>query len=420
MVAGIALVLAAGCGGGDAKTFRIGVLADCYGPFSSIHEILVASAELPLLERGARLHGKSPSDGLDAGKAGGRPLQFLSGCVTGNDEVIPAARRLVEEQGADVLVGPLDPQQGMVLRAYARRRPETTFVVQPADAPELTLDDPAPNVFRFFPDSAQWSAGLGAYAYRTLGWRTAVTIGDDVPYGWGAISGFVAEFCALGGKVTSRKWVPFGLDPAGLVPQLKDADGVFLGTALAPVRNFLVRYSKQNGEVSQRLVSSGGLVTDPSVLPLAKGVVMGGQLPYQPTPAMKRYLTSFGKAFPQIPSAYALNSLALAYHDGVEAALQALERSGGDGGEALQHALGRLRLRGSPGGPMRLDDRRQAIVPNYLTRVVLTPDGKPTVEKLRVVPNVEQTFGGYFTPQSSPRTRTSPACRKATPPPWAR
>ena len=35
-------------------------------------------------------------------------------------------------------------------------------------------NDPAPNVFRFEPDGAQWVAGLGDYAYRTLGWRTAV------------------------------------------------------------------------------------------------------------------------------------------------------------------------------------------------------------------------------------------------------
>jgi branched-chain amino acid transport system substrate-binding protein len=418
-LAAAALALVAGCGG-SAKTFRIGMLADCYGAFSDVHDVLVASAEMPLLDRGARLRGKNPSDGLDGGEAAGRTLEVLSGCVTGNDDVIPEARRLVEEEGADVLVGPLFPEQGMVLRAYARRRPDTTFLIQSSDAPELTLNQPAANVFRFFPDSAQWAAGLGAYAYRTLGWRTAVTVGDDVPYGWGAVSGFVAEFCALGGKVR-REWLaPFTLDPATLVPKLKGADGVFLGTALEPTHDFLVAYSKLNPDLSRRVVSSGNLLTDPSVLPLAKGIVLGGQLPDKPTPAVARYLSRFTKAFPEIPPPVALNSLALAYRDGVEAALRGLERSDGDGGLALQRALADVRLDDSPEGPIRLDARRQAIAPNFLSRVVIGADGKPSVRMLRIVPNVEQTFGGYFTPQSPPRTRTSPACHKATPPPWAR
>jgi branched-chain amino acid transport system substrate-binding protein len=419
VLVGVALALAAGCGGSDAKPFRIGILADCYGAYSFAHENLVAASELPFIQRGARLRGKTPSDGLEGGEAAGRPLELLSGCVTGNDDVIPEARRLVEEEGADVLVGPPFAEQGMILRAYARRRHRTTFLIQSAPAPEITLNDPAPNVFRFFPDAAQWAAGLGAYAYKTLGWRTAATVGDDVPYGWGAVSGFVAEFCALGGEV-KPEWVPqFGLVPATLIPKLKGADGVFLGTALQVMRPFLVSYSKLYPNVARRLVSSGALVTDPSVRPLARGVMLGGQLPDAPTAAMKRYLAGFHQAFPRIPDSSALDSFSIAYHDGVEAALEALEQSGGSGGAEMQRALAHVEL-DSPLGSIRLDHHRQAIAPNYLSRVVLAPDGKPTVATLRIVPNVEQTYGGYFTTKSPPRTRTSPTCRKATPPPWAR
>jgi hypothetical protein len=35
------------------------------------------------------------------------------------------------------------------------------------------------------------------------------------------------------------------------------------------------------------------------------------------------------------------------------------------------------------------------------------------------VPNVEQSFGGYFAPGDPPPNRTHPACVKRTPPPWA-
>src|SRR5690349_5403983 len=154
------------------------------GRLGAAHELNVAAAELPLIERGAKLRGTTPSDGLGAVTVGGRRVELLVGCVAGANEVIPEARRLVEEDGAEAIVGPEDPVQGMALRLYARRRPETAFLVQPSGAPELTLIDPARNVFRFVTDAAQSSAGLGTYAYRNLGWRTADVVGDDVPYSW--------------------------------------------------------------------------------------------------------------------------------------------------------------------------------------------------------------------------------------------
>ena len=83
--AGVALmagfVLAVGaCGGSSTEPFRIGVLSDCYGFQSVNHELIVASAELPLIERGGRLSGRSPSDGIEGASAWGRHAAvFLAG-----------------------------------------------------------------------------------------------------------------------------------------------------------------------------------------------------------------------------------------------------------------------------------------------------------------------------------------------------
>jgi branched-chain amino acid transport system substrate-binding protein len=418
VAAAVVLAFAAGCGGSEKAPYRIAVLADCSGVFSSLHDSVLASAELPLLERGGRLRGKTPSDGVAGARAAGRPVELLSGCVHSNTEVLNEARRLVEEDGAALVVGTADPQNGFVLRQYARRRPETTFVVQPSDGPELTLWHPLPNVFRFVPDAAQWTAGLGSYAYNDLGWRTAVTIGDNVPYGWGAVSGFVAEFCALGGRIVQRHWVPVGADPASLVPRLPaSADGVFLGTAIAPPSGFVKAYAARGSNLPRRLVV-GPAVPFEVALPLVEGVVIGGSPALEPTAAEGRYVAEFTREFPAL-GAHALDPLVFSYRDAVEAALQALERADGRDGPALREALAHVQLH-SPVGLIRLDRNRQAVVSNYLSRAVAGPDGKPVFKTVKVVRNVEQTFGGYFTPQSPPRTRTTPACRKATPPPWAR
>jgi branched-chain amino acid transport system substrate-binding protein len=419
LVAALALWLGAGCGGSKSQAFRIGILSDCYGPFSTLHEVIVASAELPLLKRGGELRGKQPSSGVKGAKVVGRPVELEIGCVAGNDEVVPEARRLVEEGGARAIVGPLDPEEGMALREYARRQPETVFLIQPSGAPELTLTDPAPNVFRFASDAAQFVAGAGTYAYRQLGWRTAAIVADDVPYSWGGVAGFVAEFCALGGRIVDRTWISFGTDAAAAVQRIPRADGVYLGPALSPMLGFIRRYAALHHDLSRRLISNAVLLHDPTVIAKAKGVVVAGSLPFEPTAAEAAYASSFKKAFPAIPPAVAIDPSTVPYRDGVEAVLEALQRTDGATGRGLAAALAHLEL-GSPAGKIRLDGNRQAIAANYLSRVTTDAGGKPSIRTLRVVPDVEQTFGGYLKPGDPPPSRTSPACRKGNPPPWAR
>jgi branched-chain amino acid transport system substrate-binding protein len=415
IVASVASALAAGCGSSKAHVFRIGVLSDCYGFAAGLHELNVASAELPLIARGAKLLRHEPSDGLRAAAVADRQVELVLGCVAGTGDVIPEARRLVEEDRAEAIVGPLDPAQGMALRQYARRRPDTAFLIQPAAAPELTLIDPARNVFRFTLDAAQSNAGLGRYAYRELGWRKAAVVGDDVPYAWAQSAGFIAEFCALGGRIVDRIWVPLGIDPAAVATQVPDGvDGVYVGQAILPMSAFLKRYASLGHDLSRHVVASAGVVADPGVVPAAKGVVVGGIPAIQWTRPERAYARAFARAFPGIPAQAALNGTSLAYEVGVEAALEALALSHGASGRPFQDALAALRL-DTPAGRVRLDRDRQAIGPSYVSRV--TPGGIRTV---RVVPDVEQTFGGYFSPSDPPPSETSPRCVKRTPPPWAR
>ena len=89
------------------------------------------------------------------------------------DKAIEETRRLVEQLGAEILIGPLSGDEGIAVANYAQGAPEVTFVNGTSGAQDTTLKVQAPNFFRFNSDGAQWSAGLGDYAYNTLGWRTA-------------------------------------------------------------------------------------------------------------------------------------------------------------------------------------------------------------------------------------------------------
>jgi hypothetical protein len=106
----------------------------------------------------------------------------------------------------------------------------------------------------------------------------------------------------------------------------------------------------------------------------------------------------------------------------MEAALVALERVHGDvsdGERRFKAALSHLVL-DSPNGRIRLDSHRQAVGPSYLSRIELDKHAQPVVRTLRVVPDVEQTFGGYFSRDTAQPSSLAPACKRERPPPWAR
>jgi hypothetical protein len=177
---------------------------------------------------------------------------------------------------------------------------------------------------------------------------------------------------------------------------------------------FLRRYASLGHDLSTEVVASREVVADPGVIPLAQGVVVAGSPAFQRTQPERAYARAFARAFPGISAQGALTGTSLAYHLGVEAALEALTQARGASGRPFQKALATLQV-DSPAGRIRLDRDRQAIGPNYLSRAA--PGGIGTV---RVVPGVEHTFGGYFTAAGPPPSETAPRCVKRPPPPWAR
>ncbi len=199
----------------------IGVLSDCRGSYSQTRASTLAGAELALIERGGTRAGTALTDGVEGVSIAGHPVTLYFGCsdsTTGS--ALSEARRLVDGIGVRVLIGPLRGTQGLALQDFARRRPGVAFV---NGTSSVLLQHPAPNFFSFHTDGAGWTAGLGTYAYRTLGWRRAVVVADleDDLFNWTQVAGFVAEFCSLGGSVAKRVWVPAGIrDYSSVVSEL--------------------------------------------------------------------------------------------------------------------------------------------------------------------------------------------------------
>ena len=416
----VLVAVAGGCGS-DERPFTIGVLADCQGALRGYGDAQLSGAELPFLQRGAHLLGTSPSDGVSTIAVGGRRVELVVGCQETGEHLVyvEEARRLIEEEHVDVVMG----GSSVVTRDVAHRYPGSIFVSTFWDEQEVTLRRPAANLFRFTPDYAQQEAGLGAYAYNTLGWRRASIVAGVGNPGWAGAAAFTAEFCSLGGTVAATAYAASG----------GESDAVARALAARPdgVATFLTAFDSQGPillplaaklDSPRRLLLWGQSFLDPTLLARLgarlDGVVSTTWLPSSaPGTALRDFRRRWRAAFPGLPNALGSDPVVIGYYNSMEALLTALARSRStDARSGLEAELRRLRV-DLPGGSITLDRNRQAVRDGYLSKIV-AHGGKPTLAPVAVVPHVEQTFGGLLS-SAPPPGPDSQQCRRGSPPSWA-
>src|SRR5690606_36308999 len=139
-----------GDGGGDGEPIKVGFLSTCEGAFGAFYEATAGGFNVPLIQRGAEPVSDTPSDGVEGAEIAGRPIEVVGyGCSDETPEVaVNEARRLVEQEGADILVGPLSGDEGIAIANYAKEQPDKTFVNGAAGAQDATHKVQAPNFFR--------------------------------------------------------------------------------------------------------------------------------------------------------------------------------------------------------------------------------------------------------------------------------
>lgn len=416
-------LLGTSCGGSsDENAVKIGVLADC-GYLAQWREVAMAGAELPLLRRGGDLRGSRPLDGVEDAAIAGRPVELVLGCASDPTGGTVEARRLVEGEGVDLVVG---LGFGTALVRYAAKQSGVTFVT------DGTIG-PGPNMFTFTTTAAQQSAGLGTYAYEELGWRRAVTIAEPDVIAWGEVAGFVAEFCSLGGEIVERAW----LDTYPELPErivtspAKDVDGYYVASSPTQVRTdqVLERLRDLTPALAGHVIPGAAYAPadEDAVKRLGDdlvGLVTAWDIPaVAAPPALTEYHAEFSQAFPTLSELASQFSHAydLLYHNAMEAVLRALEQVDADlsaGQTRFREALAAIHLE-APNGPIRLDENHQAVVPIYLFRIAGMLESGPAYEPLRTLDEVDASFGGRFGPGDPVPSRSEPPCESGHPPPWA-
>lgn len=435
-------------GGGAASPgdggVRLGILGECEGPFGGFHEDVVGGTVLAMVNHaGAEVSSSTSAlEGFSGAEVAGTPIELVGiGCGDDTpDRILQEIRRLVEQQNANVIIGPLSGDEGIAVAEYAANNPHLTVLSGISGSQEQTLQVQAPNYFRFFGDGAMWNAGLGDILHNQEGWDTVAVIADDYSFGHTSAAGFIAEFCAVGGEVTDRVFPPLGTtDYSSYITQLPgpdEVDGYFWAIGGTGTQASLEAFVNAKGDLTGSQ-HAGNLFFNPDLAQALgrdiAGAYVGGfaTLPADvTTPAIDEYLASADAAWETLPGSLSGNepaapSVAAAfgffygYYSAGVALVEGLAAVDGDlsDPDALHAALSGLSLE-LPYGDVRLDENRSGIVDVGVSQLALNEDGEVIQEAVAIIPEVDQTFGGTFGTDTPSPSRDFPPCEQRDLP-WA-
>ena len=433
VVAAVAAVWAtASLGASQAKVVKVAIMTDCKGAFAFGYDDDIGGAQAAFARYagGVTTSHAKPSAGMTGIHVGATQVKIVGyGC--GNDTVplaVSETKRLMEQLGADVMIGPLSGDEAVYVANYAKAHPTKTFIIGTAGSEDPTMQIHPKNMFRYHGDGAQWNAGVGEIAYRKLGWRKAAIIMDDYSFGWTSGAGMLADFCAVGGDIVKRVFPPLNTtDYSSFVRQLpppSQVDGYFsavggTGTS-AMLKAFEQAYGKLNPKQWVGNLFFGFLGADKTVAPKMLGAYIGGfgNAPGVHTPKSDAYRAFVAKLYPKLPT-NADDGFTVNYYNAAHALVLGLTASGGATGAALQKAMPRELdepFQISNGGKVKLDARNQAIQDQYQLQLVKLPDGSVGPTVVAYVPGVDQSFGGLIKPTDPPYGRTQPVCKKVKTP----
>lgn len=407
-VAASTLVMAAGAANAQDK-LKIGVMATLSGALTSGGEDGV---------RGVQIAAKQAGN-----KIAGREIEIITVATDASpDSALRAARKLVEQDKVQLIIGPLSGSEGIAMRDYSKTVPNLVMINGSSGALETTYVNPSPNFFRFNSDGAQWMAGLGEYVFKDKGYKKISVIAEDYSFPYTQVFGFALGYCKVGGQIAQRQWVPLGTKDFGSVianiPD--DVDAVFLGLGGGDAVNFLNQYGQTGGKAK---FIGGSIMADQTVLSsrgAAKRLLVGtptssGVADAWDDPKWQAWVKTYQEAFPAdkrfaSPSLFATN-----YYNAFNALAIAMGKINGDlsdGGAKLRAELARTEL-DAPNGKVKLDENRQAIATTFITEVAELPNGDLTNKFIKTVPNVSQTMGlsaEAFKAVGLP-SRTNPECK---------
>ena len=178
------------------RAIRIGLLHSTTGPFAP---------------QGADLNEGFRAFMAEVGyQVAGRKIElFVEDDESKVDSGITKAKKLVERDKVDILVGPVASAVAFAIREYVHQN-EVPTVITMATANDITLSKAGPYFFRVSFASDQLTLPAGWYAAKKLGYKRAIVLALDFAPGRDQANAFMKSFKAAGGTIVSEIYPPLG------------------------------------------------------------------------------------------------------------------------------------------------------------------------------------------------------------------
>lgn len=370
------------------ETIKIGVLAPLEGAYTVLGEDALRGVKTALNK-------------VD-NKAGGKTIELLVRSTnTTPKSAIEAAQELIDEK-VDIIIGPTSSEQGIAIRDFSKSKTQTTFINGVSGAVQATYISSSENFFRFNSDNAQWSVGLGDYVYNQKEYEKVAIVANDYTFNHAQVFGFTNEYCAVGGEVAGRHWLPLGAtDFSQTISEMDtDIDAVYLGLSGTDAIQFIRQYKEAGGKaklIGSSITLDGALLNaSDDIKQMLIGMPSSGpQADTWGDENWQAFLKDYKNSFPPDQRFISPSILATSYYNAASAALVCLNQVSGDLSQnqaKLRQCLSTIEL-AAPNGVIKLDKNRQAIANNFVTEVIEQEDGSLVKKLVTIRENVNQTLG---------------------------
>jgi len=372
----------------SAEPIKIGVLATLEGAYTVLGEDSIRGVKTAFDKHG--------------NKVGNQQIELIIKSTDATPKsAVEAARELINDK-VDIIIGPISSEQGIALKNFAKTKVQATFINGISGAVETTYVNPSENFFRFNTDNVQWSAGLGDYIFNEKEYKKVAIVAHDYAFNHAQVFGFETEYCAVGGYVSSRHWLPIGIkDYDQTIAEFdSDVDAIYLGLSGSEALRFAKQYKKSGGSakfIGSSISVDGALLNAPEEI---KETLIG--MPFAGPQAdtwgdenWQTYVKDYKNSFSPDERFRSPSILATGYYTATSAALLCVKQVKGDlsqNQEKFRQCLSTLKLQ-APNGLVRLDQNRQAIGNNYISEVFRQDDGSLVKKLVRIRESVNQTLG---------------------------
>jgi branched-chain amino acid transport system substrate-binding protein len=369
----------------DPGPIKVALLAPTSGSAAAGHD-MVAGWELFWKERGGKVAGRTLQTTVyDTGSNAARALD--------------QARHAVEQDGAQIIVGPYLANEGLAVAPYGIQHRIPMFF------PTVSADDLSQRQANAFVikvagwTSSQTTHVAGEWAYEQ-GHRKVVTLANSYAFGYENAGGFAQTFTRKGGKIVDQIWAPLGTaDYTPYISKVQAAqpDALFVEMVGADAVHFLQQWSQLGLKSKIPLIANETTTDQSNIRSLAPEIVdgitsFGHFAEGRDAAATRSFVDKYGKAEGVLPSYMATSFYTAAQW--IAQAIDAVHGNTADPGVLLR-AVREIKLSDSPFGPMVLDQYGAPIDNVYVRKVVATSGDAAKYAKtwnvvIKVYPHVSQ------------------------------